>query len=240
MSHEPGRRFTDREVALVLRRASEMDEVEGTGAAGLSLEDLQEIGREVGISPDAIARAVSSLEGKGSALSGLAGAPLVHKAVRAVPGELNEAALSSLVHVVDERADGAGAVSQAFGSLRWTSSDRFRSLQVSITPSAGETRIQVVEKAKPRIRGVVQLMPAAWGMMFAMPLVGSSVVGGLAVTGVLVGGAVAGGAIGRGVWSLLSARSQLRVTRLVEELSARAHDLFRQGEVVEDREPERG
>lgn len=238
MSDAPGRRFTDREVALVLRRASEMDQVEGTAAAGLSLEDLQEIGQEVGISADAIARAVSSLETKGSSLSGLAGAPLVHKAVRAVSGELNEAALSSLVHVVDERADGAGAVSQALGSLRWTSSDRFRSLQVSITPAAGETRIQVVEKAKPRIRGIVQLVPAAWGLMFAMPLVGASVVGGLAVAGVLAGGALVGGAIGRGVWSLLSARSERRVAGLAEELSAGAHDLARRGQVVRDVESE--
>ena len=47
MSIDPTRRFTDREVAIVLRKASEIDETEGAGpggGAGLSLEDLKEIG----------------------------------------------------------------------------------------------------------------------------------------------------------------------------------------------------
>jgi len=224
MSSEQSRRFTDREVALVLRRASEIEESEGTTqGGGLSLRDLQEIGREVGISAEAISRAVSTLDRRGSTLGGLAGAPLVHKAAHAVPGELDETALRALVHLVDERADGAGTVSEALGSLRWTSADRFRSLQVSIAPGGGETRIQVVEKSKPRLRGVVQAMPAAWGMMLAMPVVGAGV-GGLTVAGVLAGGALIGGAIGRGVWSFLSSRSRARVTRLAEELSAQARD----------------
>ena len=46
---EGSRRFTDREVALVLKRASEIDEAEVAGAAsGLSLHDLTEIAGEVG------------------------------------------------------------------------------------------------------------------------------------------------------------------------------------------------
>ncbi len=229
MSSEPGRRFTDREVALVLRRASEMEEAEGPAAAGLSLEDLQDIGREVGISADAIARAVSTLERRDSAASVLAGAPLVHKAVRAVPGRLDEAALGGLVHLVDERADGAGSVSQALGSLRWTSADRFRSMQVSITPGDGETHIQVVEKSRPRLRLVVQLMPAAWGAMLAAPLLGLGAVGGFA----LAGGALVGGAIGRAVWTAMSSRSHVRVTRLADSLAAEAHGSARAGGDVE-------
>jgi hypothetical protein len=233
MTSDPSRRFTDREVALVLKRASEIDVAEeSTMGGGLSLEDLQEIGREVGIAPEAIARAVSTLGRRTSAVSGLAGAPLVHKSMHAVQGELDEAGLGALVHLVDERADGTGTVSEALGSLRWTSADRFRSLQVSLTPGEGETRIQVVEKAKPRFRRVVQLIPAAWGVMLAMPAVGSGALGGLAVAGILAGGALVGGAIGRGVWSLLSARSQARVASLAEELSAQANDAARRGQVA--------
>jgi hypothetical protein len=233
MTSQPSRRFTDREVALVLRRASEIDQAEGpTAGGGLSLEDLQEIGREVGISPEAIARAVSTLGRGSSAIEGLAGAPLVHKSIHTVPGELNGAGLSELVHLVDERADGTGNVSEALGSLRWTSADRFRSLQVSLTPGAGETRIQVVEKAKPRFRGVVQLLPAAWGAMLAMPIVGAGTVGGIAIAGVLAGGALVGGAIGRGVWSFLSARSHARVNALAEALSTHAGEAVRRGRAI--------
>lgn len=68
MSMDPTRRFTDREVAIVLRKASEIDEGEGADAgsgAGLSLEDLKEIAREVGISAQAIDRAARKVEEPG-------------------------------------------------------------------------------------------------------------------------------------------------------------------------------
>jgi hypothetical protein len=54
------RRFTDREVALVLKKASELEEVEGTGSGGgLTLDDLEQIASEVGISPALIKKARS-------------------------------------------------------------------------------------------------------------------------------------------------------------------------------------
>ena len=63
MSDE-SRRFTDREVALVLKRASEFDDSSEVGpATGLSKGDLTEIAAEVGISPAAIDRAVATLDG---------------------------------------------------------------------------------------------------------------------------------------------------------------------------------
>ena len=70
------RRFTDREVALVLRAATEIDESEGsgTGAGGISLDDLREIAREVGISGPAIERAVAQLDRGGRVGASWAGA----------------------------------------------------------------------------------------------------------------------------------------------------------------------
>lgn len=234
MTSDQSRRFTDREVALVLRRASEIEDTQGTeGAAGLSLEELQDIGREVGISADAIARAAASLGRSGVVPAALAGAPLVRKAVHAVQGRLNEEALGALIRHVDERADSAGSISQALGSVRWTASDRFRSMQVSITPAGAETRIQVVEKATPRFRHVVQLLPAAWGVMLAAPLAGALGTPGAGIVALLAAGGLVGGAIGRGVWSLLSSQSEARVSRLAAELSAEAFDAARRGLVEE-------
>jgi hypothetical protein len=47
---------------MVLRKASEIEESEGSsGSGGLSMDDLQEIAREVGIAPEAIAKAVERL-----------------------------------------------------------------------------------------------------------------------------------------------------------------------------------
>ena len=95
----------------------------------------------------------------------------MRRAVHAVPGELNEEAIARLIQLVDDHIDTAGTVSEALGSVRWTSSDRFKSTRVSITPEGGETAIQVEEKASPRLRRIFQLMPAAWSVMIAAPMI---------------------------------------------------------------------
>jgi hypothetical protein len=243
------RRYTDNEVALVLRRAAEIEESTGAaGGGGLSLDDLKDIGREVGISPEAIAKAVASLERKGVASAGglISGSSLVRRAVYSVDGELSPEGIARLIRLVDERSDGAGEVTEALGSVRWTSRDRFRGTQVSITPEKGETTIQVVEKAMPRVRRIVHLVPAAWGGMIAgtvlsgmaaNPVVGTSAAGVLLALLLGVGG---GAGVGRAVWSWLSGQSRDRVERLATDLSQEAREAVRRGDVVaEEREPTR-
>lgn len=230
MSAEGSRRFTDREVAIVLRKASEIEESVGSGASGaLSLDDLKEIAKEVGISPEAINEAVAGL-GRGRQVDpALWGAPLVRRAVHAVPGELNEEAIARLIQLVDDHIDTAGTVSEALGSVRWTSSDRFKSTRVSITPEGGETAIQVEEKASPRLRRIFQLMPAAWSVMIASPMIAALdlPVAGLALgVGLSLG---AGAAIGRAAWNLKSARSGRRVERLAKRLAHEAYEASKKG-----------
>jgi hypothetical protein len=219
------RRFTDQEVAVVLRTASEIDARDGAivGGGGLSLEDLREIAAEVGISPRAIERAVARLDSRARAPGAWVGAPLVRKAVRAVPGELDRESVARLVHLVDEHTTSAGAISEALGSVRWTTSDRLRSSLVTITPAHGETTIQVAEKTLPRIRRIFHLLPVAWAAMIAAPIIGASgITGPVGAAATLAGSAVMGVGIGRGVWNLLSVRSGQRVERLAAALSEEA------------------
>jgi len=233
MSADESRRFTDREVALVLRKAAEIEETSGgAGGGGLSLRDLQDIGREVGISPAAIAQAAAALEGAGRRTTLLRSAPLVRRAVHAVPGELNDEAVAGLVRLVDERADTTGSVSEALGSVRWTGGDRYWNLQVSVTPREGETAIQVVEKAAPRLRRVMAILPAAWGAMLAVPAMASLHLPAVPGVGALALGAVVGAAVGRVVWGVLSARSEAKVTRLAADLTREAQEAALMGLVV--------
>jgi hypothetical protein len=58
------RRYNDDEVAAIFAQAAQGQPTPGTGASGddgLTLPELQQIGREVGIAPDAVARAAHSL-----------------------------------------------------------------------------------------------------------------------------------------------------------------------------------
>ncbi|MDX1492582.1 MAG: hypothetical protein R3253_00805 [Longimicrobiales bacterium] len=227
MSDDPrgdgSRRFTDQEVALVLKRATELDEAGAAPAAGgLSLTDLREIAREVGISPAAIDRAVATLDRGQRIAPRLAGAPRVRKAARAVPVELDQDAIARLMAVVDERTDSAGSITEALGSVRWTGRDRFKSTRVSVTPKDGETAIEVVEKAEPKMRRIFHLVPPAWALMLAGPFAAEFVASAAGTIGLIVLAVAVGIGVGRGAWTLVSELSRRRVQRLAEELADEA------------------
>ncbi len=239
MDSDNSRRYTDREVAVVLHRASQIEEAGAPGpGGGLSRADLEEIAREVGISRDAITRALDDLDRRRERGSLVFGSPRVRRAVHAVHGELNEEAMARLIRLVDERAEGAGVISEALGSVRWTSSDRFQSAQVSITPEGGDTTIQVVEKSNARLKAILHGVPAGWGFIAAAGVAGSATLPVAVVAlGFVVGAGVGAGA-GRLAWNWISARSAKRVERLAEELAREAEDAAKQGLTLAAGEPE--
>ena len=59
-----GRRFNEREVAAIIKRASELQEVESIGesSTGMSLAELEQIAREAGLDPALVRRAASDLD----------------------------------------------------------------------------------------------------------------------------------------------------------------------------------
>lgn len=227
---EESRRFTDQEVALVLKQAAEIDETLGEGGdRGLSITDLTEIAREVGISTEAIERAVAGLDRPRVLRSSLSGAPLVRKAAHAVPGRLTDDGVARLIRVIDEQASSAGAVTEALGSVRWTSSDRFRSTSVSVTRTDEETSIAVVEKAPERLRRVFQFLPPVWAVMFATPSIGALQMSSGATAAAVGAALLAGAGIGRAAWNYMSSRSAARVRELAEAVAAEGQDAVRDG-----------
>ena len=228
MDSDGSRRFTDREVAIVLKKASELEDREGDGrGSGLSLEELEDIAAEVGISREVMGRAVAHLDSRPKRLGPLRGGPLTHRAIQAIPGELDEAARARLIQYVDSTSDAVGTTSEALGSTQWTSGDRFRTTQVSITPARGETSVQVVERATSRLRRLVHFLPASLVAAVTAGSIGS--IGAYdpssgAVAALIALGFVWGGAVGRIGWGWLSAQSAERVERLVGELSSQAKE----------------
>ncbi|MEM7417658.1 MAG: hypothetical protein AAF389_19375 [Gemmatimonadota bacterium] len=238
---DSSRRFTDREVALVLKRASEIDEVSEARsgpAGGLSLSDLSEIAAEVGISKEALQRAVSTLERGGPSRSVLEGAPLVRRAVHAVPRALGESDIAELMRHVDARAEGAGTVTEALGSVRWAAADRFVGTQVTVTPKGGQTSIDVMEKTPARLRRVVHFLPVAWSLIGALPLM-EATPGVLPTIAIGAAALVAGTAVGRAAFSLLSNRSEARVKRLAADLADAANRASEGAQVLESGPSER-
>src|SRR5262245_35241355 len=83
---DEGRRLTDEEAAHVFRRATELDSDGLQRPGGWRVDDLVEVGKEVGISPDAIRKAVAELApaADGPSLDVAAHGPVV-RCVRVVP-----------------------------------------------------------------------------------------------------------------------------------------------------------
>lgn len=218
------RRFTDQEVAIVLQRAAEIEERRSDAASphGVTLRELREIAQEVGFRPEVLDEAVAAIQAGARPRSReLLGAPLSSKSVRGVEGHLGEEGLQSLVRVIEEQVEATGTVSQALGTVRWTSIPRGhkfdRTMQVSFAVKNEETQIQVVQRYQSAFRAILHFLPGAWGGMIGGGVAAS--LGVPAVPGIAIGvGAIAlGVGIGRSVWQVLARRSAREVQRLASE-----------------------
>jgi hypothetical protein len=236
------RRFTDKEVALILRRAADLETRTSStalaSARGLTLSDLREIAAEAGIDPDLVSRAVTEMEGPRGIRTGslLVGPGTVQREVRAVPEELSREEMADLVRVVDEEVRDQGIVQEALGHVRWTSQGRVLSTQVSIEPGGGETLVRVEERYNDALRGILHGLPAGYG--FILGLAGAMEGLHLALgpgTLFVAASAAAGWGVGTAIWRGLSKGSRARVHRLTEKLGLRAKELAKE---TADNDPE--
>jgi hypothetical protein len=150
------RRYGDKEVGLILKRAAELQRQEPAAAAeggGLSLAELEEIGAEAGIDPRLLRRAAEELEASGAAFAGegaarALGAPIAIKYERVLSGEFPESEFERLVPEIQRAADGLGQAGVLGRTLTWQSTSRNneRTLHVSISSRDGKTRILIEER----------------------------------------------------------------------------------------------
>jgi hypothetical protein len=238
------RRFTDKEVALILRRASDLEKrapaSAGSPPRGLTLRDLQEIASEAGIDPELVRQAVTEMEGPKGLPSGslLAGPTPAQREIRATPAEISREAMAELVRLVDGEVHGQGTVQEALGHVRWTSQGRFLSTQVSLEPGDGETLLRVEERFSDAVRGAIHGIPALYGLIFGL----AGALEGLdlsLVPAILFAAATttAGWSLGGVAWRALSAASRKRVRRLAEHLGIRAKELSSPSQSVPSGDP---
>lgn len=146
------RRYSEKEVGLILRRATEFQRSEPSVAdpTGLTLAELEEVASEVGIDPAYLRRAAAELEV--GAASGpwerLLGAPIAFVLERTIPGELPESRFEELVPMMQAATVGQGNASAVGKTLTWSSrSDtNTSSQQVLVTCRDGETLIRIEER----------------------------------------------------------------------------------------------
>lgn len=177
------RRYSENEVATIFERAAESEPGSGRQPArtgGMTLAELQEIGREVGMSPEAVARAARSLEASPHPTSRrFLGLPIGVGRTVELGRALTEEEWERLVVDLRETFDARGRI-RSEGSFReWTNGN----LQALVEPTAGGHRLRLrTLKGSSR-----SLMTAGLGVLavgFATAL-GTALTGGL--SGALTG-----------------------------------------------------
>jgi hypothetical protein len=218
----PDRRYDDDEVAAIFQKAAEGQETlprHAPQGVGLTLADLQEIGREVGIAPEAVAQAAQSMDLGGRAVSQtLFGLPFRVERTVALDRNLTEEEWGHLVVQLREVFNARGTVS-ASGSLRqWTNGN----LQALLEPTATGYRL--------RLRTVKGSARTSMAAGFAVLGVAAAVAISAATAGQL-GHAVPGIALlsvlGLGMWGNSALRLPAWASRRQRQMEIVAADLVR-------------
>lgn len=220
------RRYNDDEIAAIFQKAAEGPQSAPHHAAhedGMTLAELQDIGREAGISPDAVAIAAQSLDIAPRAVEQrLFGAPISVERTIALDRRLTEAEWERLVVELREVFNARGSV-RSDGSFRqWTNGN----LQALLEPTATGHRLRL-----STVKGNVRFSMAAGAAMLGVGVVMSltaavaghlGVVAPQAIIMSLAGiGTVASGALQLPRWARLRARQMEAITaRLAHETAA--------------------
>ena len=162
MSNLPSkdRQFSDEEVALIIKRAAELqqtEQVEQEPATTMSLAEVEQIASEAGIDPRLIRRAAQGLERpqEVNRPSAFAGAPTRLVFERVVDGEIQVEDFEMLIAEI-RRAMGENGMPSVIGkSLAWSSGVRGggrrnvgRHVDISIVSRGGITTIRAEEEMR--------------------------------------------------------------------------------------------
>ena len=232
---EDTRRFSDEEVALIIKRAAELQQteqiVEQDRSASMSLVDIEQVAREAGIDPQLVRRAAQGLDAPAAVNrpSALAGAPTRLVYERVVEGEISVDEFEALVYEM-RRTFGENGVPSVLGrTLAWSSvttagprgHPRGRNIDVSVTVRGGLTTIRVEEELRnlatavfaPILAGVGSmslgvLFPLAMATFQSAPVAGAIWVGGM---GGLYG-------IARAIFGRFASKRDRQLRQLIDRL----------------------
>jgi hypothetical protein len=136
------RRFSEEEVAEILKTAAEVQHSENMqlpSRSGLTLTELNEIGREVGISPEAVQQAVRRLDPTTQPTRRFLGLPIGVGRTVELDRTLSNEEWERLVVDLRQTFDARGVIRQE-GSLRsWTNGN----LQVLLEPTSTGQRLRL-------------------------------------------------------------------------------------------------
>jgi hypothetical protein len=139
---DAGPRFTDQQMALILKRAAEL---QATGEEPVhTLEAIQQIAEQVGIDPQRIAEAAAAVQAPGAAPSHLIfGAPSAYRLTRQVGGSLDSADHAALIATIRDHLPDVGQVQEFAGGFEWHAGSADNKTAITLTPTPRGTAVRV-------------------------------------------------------------------------------------------------
>lgn len=192
------RRYEDDEIREILDLAIHQDEhpvraLPGTG--GLTLQELQEVGREVGLSATRVAQAVAKFEGRGLSIprGTTLGMPISVGRAIPLPRDPTEREWELLVAELRATFGGRGELTEQGGLREWSSG----TVHAFLEPTEKGHRLRLTDSKEGAIGGVIVggFLIAFALLMFVLLLGNGNPVYGFAVPAFfsLIGGTLVGG-----------------------------------------------
>ena len=222
------RRFSEKEIGLILQRAAELQQHDplGTAEGGLSLADIEQIAAEAGIDPRHVQAAVATFEPRAAdRWPSLLGAPTSLHRERTVDREVPTLAFDAMVETIRGDIGSLGQVSTLGRALAWHSGNRQRQLQITVVPRQGRTTIRAQEQfgnaAGGLFGGIVGGVGGGGGGAALGIVAGAlgSPLAGLALAALAVGGSFL---LARTLYTGLVGRRARQLEQLLDQLAAQA------------------
>ena len=228
---DAGKRYSDREVALILRMAADIEAQPGRSvtphAAGRTRVEIEDIAAAAGIDRSAVSAALDAWQAEaGGTLSGLVGGATVLRIERHITGELSD---DAMVELMDRGrwnlGTRAGDVSQQPGVVRWIQATaEGPSTEVELARRDGSTRVRIFANHENTAgwslltAGGVSVLATAFFIAAAEPSVP-------AVLAMFAGLASAAAVTVRVLWRRSVARTKQRLLELMDQVETGARSL---------------
>lgn len=217
----PKRHYSDKEVALILRRAVELqDRPSGTQAdEGLSLETIRDIAREIGLEPALIDQAAASLvEQRFGAAARLLGGPVTLRLEDTYAKILTGEEQLELLGLVRRVLNHHGKVNDVLGAVEWKSTGAFNQVGVTVSPSGDGTTVQVIGDRSETV-AIVGILSLFASLGIGGIIVDALQPGTLGMLGILGTAGATGLATARTIWSRTTRAFRRRLEKLRSEIA---------------------
>ncbi|MCG8467049.1 MAG: hypothetical protein MJB57_02435 [Gemmatimonadetes bacterium] len=219
-------RYGDRDIARILKRASELQRAEPTrpDPSGLTLAELEEVAVEAGIERHNLRRAVSELDARGGSATANRwfGAPTKFRLERVLSGELTSADFGRIASILQSATDKGGQATHIGHTLTWTSvlGNSSRTLRGLIESDRGETRVRFEEAWGQLAGGLFGGLAGGAGGGIGLPAAIGITAGGAPLAGLAIGAVVVGGswALARFIYKTMCGKRTRELTELFDRI----------------------